>query len=260
MNSVKLFSAVVIATLGLVAMPLLAGAQTIPTINSISPNAIATGSGSVVIYIYGSGYVNGSWVSANGAPIATGYASPSLLTATVPNSYTDFPGSLAIMVNNPAWVTGNIETSNTAILTVTGNPPVAMGITNISPVSAMAGSSLVVVTVNGFGFVNGASVSYNGLPLFTSFVSSNQLFATIPASYLTQTGSSLIRVTNPGGTASNSFLFTVTSMIPGLPNTGFGPTDGQNSATTTPLALAIGAIGLGAGAIVVRRATKQTAK
>jgi len=82
------------------------------------------------------------------------------------------------------------------------------------PAAVAAGSAQFSLTINGSGFVAGATAYWNGLPLATQFVSAIQVTATVPASYVVATGSATVRVTNPapgGGSSSNSDLFTVTN-------------------------------------------------
>lgn len=70
-------------------------------------------------------------------------------------------------------------------------------ITFLSPVSAHPGAADFTLTVNGANFVNGGStVNWNGTPLATTFVSSDQLTATVPAAKTTSGGTGWITVSN----------------------------------------------------------------
>lgn len=53
------------------------------------------------------------------------------------------------------------------------------------------------MTVTGSGFINGASVQWNGTALTTTFVSATQLTAIVPAVDLTTVGSAEVTVSNP---------------------------------------------------------------
>ena len=83
--------------------------------------------------------------------------------------------------------------------------------TSLSPNSATAGGSAFTLTVNGTGFANGSTISWNGAPLATSYVSAVQLTATVPASDIATAANILIAVTNatPGGGTSPALAFTV---------------------------------------------------
>ncbi|MFQ3681079.1 IPT/TIG domain-containing protein, partial [Roseiflexus sp.] len=87
-------------------------------------------------------------------------------------------------------------------------------ITSLSPSSAIAGSSDVTLTVNGSGFIDGAGsdrsiVYWNGSPRATTFISSTQLTATIPASDIATAGTANVTVVNPGNVTSNAVTFTI---------------------------------------------------
>ena len=75
-------------------------------------------------------------------------------------------------------------------------------ITSLSPASATAGGSAFTLTVNGIGFVDGAStVFWNELDRATTFVSSTQLTASISAADVATAGTAGVTVYNsvPGG-------------------------------------------------------------
>jgi uncharacterized repeat protein (TIGR02543 family) len=88
--------------------------------------------------------------------------------------------------------------------------PVPM-ITSLSPTTITVGSPDFVLTVNGTNFINISVVQWNGTSLTTTFVSSERLLATVPASNITAAGAISITVVNPapGGGVSNVLFFTV---------------------------------------------------
>lgn len=92
-------------------------------------------------------------------------------------------------------------------------PPPAPAITTISPNSAVAGGAAFTLTINGTNFVAGSMATFGGAAPTTTFVSSTQLTAAIPASSVASAGTMAVRVTNPapGGGPSNSVNFNVTS-------------------------------------------------
>jgi hypothetical protein len=88
--------------------------------------------------------------------------------------------------------------------------PNAPTITSLLPSSAIAGSAAVGLTVNGAQFDPAAVVQFNGAALSTTFVSSMQLQATIPANDILTPGTESITVANPpstGGSSSGSTFF-----------------------------------------------------
>ena len=84
-------------------------------------------------------------------------------------------------------------------------------ITTISPNSAVAGGAAFTLTINGTNFVAASTVNFNGTAPTTTFVSSTQLTAAIPAAAIASVGTATVTVTNPasGGSTSNALNFTI---------------------------------------------------
>jgi hypothetical protein len=98
----------------------------------------------------------------------------------------------------------------TNVASVTSIP----SIVSLSPSTAVAGAAGFTLTVNGGAFTPTAVVQWNGANLTTSFVSSTQLTATVPATDLTAAGTAQVTVVIPGGSVSNSFTFTIDNPVP----------------------------------------------
>jgi hypothetical protein len=102
-------------------------------------------------------------------------------------------------------------------------PPAVGTMPNISalaPTSTTAGSTSVVLTVNGANFNLNATINWKGTALVTTHVSGAQVMATIPDADVATAGTAAVTVTNPGtpggiyggGTmaeTSNSMTFTI---------------------------------------------------
>jgi IPT/TIG domain len=58
----------------------------------------------------------------------------------------------------------------------------------LSPDDAGAGGAAFMLTVNGSNFATGAVVYFNGTPAATTYVSANQLVASIPAAAISTSG------------------------------------------------------------------------
>lgn len=86
-------------------------------------------------------------------------------------------------------------------------------ISSLSPGSATAGAAAFTLTVNGVNFENNSAVvRWNGASRTTTFVSSTQLTAAIPASDVANAGSAAVTVYNPGvNTTSALQTFTINS-------------------------------------------------
>jgi len=130
----------------------------------------------------------------------------------------------------------------------------AATISAVNPTGVAAGSADTTITVTGTGFVLGSVVRLNGTNLSTTYVSSTQLTATVPAGELSNVASPQLTVYNPDGSSSNGVAFTVSATVgsqnPGLPNTGLAPTSSVNVgallAALLATAGAMGALYLGA--------------
>ena len=106
-------------------------------------------------------------------------------------------------------VNGNGVPSVGNVVRLTAAVPAAT-LTSLSPISAAAGGGAFTLTVNGTGFVNGATVQWNGQARTTTFAGSSQLTAAIAGSDIGAAGTSQVTVVNPGAGASNALTFTIT--------------------------------------------------
>ncbi len=90
------------------------------------------------------------------------------------------------------------------------------GLTSISPESITAGGIGLTLTVTGQNFISSSGVQCNGAGLATTFMSSTQLSAYIPAASIASGGLEQITVFNPapGGGSSNSVVLTVNNPTP----------------------------------------------
>ena len=87
---------------------------------------------------------------------------------------------------------------------------------SINPSSTNAGGSDVELDLTGSGFVQSSSVLWNGTPLQTTYASSGELTATVPAADIASAGTASITVSNPspGGGSSNALIFTINNPAP----------------------------------------------
>jgi hypothetical protein len=133
-----------------------------------------------------------------GNAIATGLGpDPNILGDTFYTYYTDWPKGVS-------WQPATMNR-----LTVT----TAATVSGIVPTSATAGGAAFTLTVNGDHFVKTSTVEWSGAPQPTTFVSSTQLTATIPAANIANAGDANVEVLNPrpcGGT-SNGESFVISS-------------------------------------------------
>ncbi len=177
-----------------------------PTITSISPSSVAAGGPTLTLTVNGTNFTSGSTVSLNRTPFSTTFVRATQLTATVPANLTAQPGSAQITVANSGGPASNVVT-----LTITPPPPT---LTSISPATVTENGPAFTLTANGTNFVSGATVLLGTTSLTTTFVSSTQLTAAVPANLIQQSGPMPVTVTNPGSAASNPLPLTVTPPVP----------------------------------------------
>ena len=80
-----------------------------------------------------------------------------------------------------------------------------------APTAAVPGSAGFTLNVSGAGFVSGATIDFNGVPLTTAFADSDHLSAIVPAADVASAGTASVTVVNPapGGGSSNFVYFPV---------------------------------------------------
>jgi hypothetical protein len=182
-----------------------------PVLTAITPSALAINSGSYTIVASGSNFSPSSVLLWNGTPLATtyygNYQYPGntwvyTLDAVVPQSLLTAAGSATITASTPTAA----SVSNALSVSIT-NPPVP-SITSLSP-GAVPVLGDAALSISGSGFATNSVVSYNGVPLTTTFNNSANLSVTIPASLLSVPGNGSLTVATPapgGGTSTVSSL------------------------------------------------------
>jgi hypothetical protein len=94
-----------------------------------------------------------------------------------------------------------------AIPFTTSATPVTLS--SVNPSSITAGSASFVLSATGSNFASTSTVQWNGADRMTTFVSSTQLRASIPASDVSTAGTAQVTVATPGATTSNAIPFAI---------------------------------------------------
>jgi len=105
----------------------------------------------------------------------------------------------------------------------------SFALTGISPTSTPVNSG-VQLTLNGNGFTNTSVVNFNGTALTTSFVSANQLTATVPSSAVASSLVAPVTVVN-GASTSNPLNFSIEAPLPTLAS--ISPTTATTATSVT---------------------------
>ncbi|MBD2721906.1 beta strand repeat-containing protein [Hymenobacter armeniacus] len=176
------------------------GLNPTPAISSLAPATATAGDGAFTLTVNGSGFVSGAVVSFNGVDRATTFVSGTQLTAAILASDVATDGTYNVVVTNPTPGGGA-----SAAATFTVNPLPAPTLTGINPTSIVAGQA-TTVTFTGTNFVSGATVSFNGATLATTFVSRTTLTASITPPAQSATATYPVAVTTPSGTSGTRTL------------------------------------------------------
>lgn len=177
-----------------------------PQISGLSPASITAGSAAMTLTINGTGFLSSSTVQWGSTTHSSTFVSASQIT--VPLSETDIAigASIIVKVTNPSPGGGS------ASATFAINNPQPM-VSSVAPSSVNAGQAETSVTVSGTGFVSASIVNVNGSSRPTTFVSTTQLQAKLPASDFVASGHLEITVSNAapgGGTSSATPASTIT--------------------------------------------------
>ncbi len=190
-----------------------------PTLSSIEPTTVVTGSAAFTLTLNGTGFVATSAVQVNGINRTTSFVDSTKLTIAMTAAEIAGAGTISIAVVNPAPGGGSSETR-----TLTINNPVPT-LTTLSQTSAIVGSAELTLTLSGTNFISTSKVRWNGTDRTTTFGSATQLSATIPAADLASAGTANVTVFNPtpGGGTTSALTFTINNPSPSItvlaPNT-----------------------------------------
>ncbi len=174
-----------------------------PAIVSLDPAQKTAGGAAFTLTVDGDGFLSGATVRWNGAALPTTFVNATRLTAQVAAGQIAAAGSANVTVANPGGFV-----SNAAPLTVVNpNPAIA----SLSPNATPAAGPAFTLSVNGSGFVDGATIYWNGAALPTTFVNATQLRGQVAAAQIAQGGLRSVTVRNPEPVVaiSNVASFTV---------------------------------------------------
>ena len=179
----------------------------------------------------------------------------SVFSGAIPNGLSLNPNTGALSGTPTAGGTWDFEveltdaagvTQHQPFLSITINPntppgnPIPLLNLPLVPDAAAPGGAGFTLTVNGAGFLSGATVNFNGTALATTFVNSGQLTAVVPAADIASAGTASISVVNPspGGFSSNPLSFSIATPEPSV---SFSEATGSPFGTIyAPLAMTVG--------------------
>jgi hypothetical protein len=221
------------------------------TITNISPSAAEFGGKTdftlTVTAIASNGFQSNTIVEWNGQKLVT---QPPLnattITATVPHAMIANPGTAYVNVFAPQSGAGNNGLSNALAFLIYGQANPVPTLTSVSPSSTGVCASKcanVNITLTGTNFLpvatnGGSSVTYTGLATLgvetainVTSISSTQIKAVIPGTYLSQNDTAMINVINPPSAVC----------VVNCPNLGGGDTNAPGNGTTQTFTIGTGA-------------------
>jgi hypothetical protein len=164
-----------------------------PKVTKFSPNRLGQGASGVSVTVTGSGFVTGAVVAAAGVSFSSvKVVNATTITAKASVSSTAKVAAVTVTVTDPA-TSGSGAGSCTNCLSISAAPKV----TKFTPSKLARGQSNVSVTINGSGFVGGATISVSGVTFSSvSVVNSTTITAKATVSSSAKLGTATVTVVN----------------------------------------------------------------
>jgi hypothetical protein len=210
-----------------------------PSITSLSPPSVNSGSGDFKLTVNGTDFLNGAQVQFNVDNFATTFVSATQLTATIPEAEIDLPGMVSVAVSNPP--PGGFPANRVTFTVNLGTYPVPI-LTSIMPTSVIATTPGATICAFGSKFAQGAMLTLNGVSQASIVSGSTSLCANLPASQfvIANVGTLQLGILNPmpGGGASSTLPFQIVMPNPIPTITSINPTSAAVS-LSNPVTLTI---------------------
>lgn len=171
----------------------------LPVVDSLGSTEALVGSDSLVLAIYGSGFVPDSEARVEGEARATDLVAPGVLQVVIDSTDLGEPALLQVVVSNEEPGGGS---SQPATLEIVNPTPL---ISTLPSRGATAGGPGFPLYIHGHGFVDGSVVQWNGEDLPTTRLTSTRLRADVAAGHVATPGTAIVGVVTPppgGGAAS----------------------------------------------------------
>ena len=175
----------------------------LPTITSVSPTTVQTGSSAKTIIVSGTGFVRGTVVQVNGTPRLTTYSAPSYVSVSLTAADFASQGSISIIAVNPAPGGGSSAAASIAVNNA------LLGPITLTPSTVTQGASTpVTITVTGSNFTPDAYVLVSNSQRPTTYISSTQLSFSLTVADQASVATKVVTVVNspPNGPSSSAFL------------------------------------------------------
>lgn len=178
-----------------------------PSVTGVDPSGIQRGSGDTAITVLGSAFKNGAVVRSDGVALQTSFADSAHVTATMTAAILAIAGPKAVSVTNP---------DNQSSGSVTLNVFLLPSVSALSPPIANKGGGDLLLTIAGSNFQDGVKAKFDAVELATSFLSTTEIRATVPAALVAAAGSHTVAARNPGSPDSNGLTLLVQEPAPSI--------------------------------------------
>jgi len=194
-----------------------------PALTRLQPNTAVAGSGPLVLAVEGLRFDPAASVVFDRTPLSTRFISSTRLSADLPAALLASPGSFPVLVRNPASAGGD---SNSRLFTVGPATPILSAVTP----SVLEVGKAETLALGGANFTPASKVRFGASTLATTFGSSVNLTALVPAALLTAPGTVPVSVVDPVAGSSNAIDVTVGSR---LVISGISPAEGPPGTLVT---------------------------
>jgi hypothetical protein len=176
-----------------------------PRIQALSPVSATVGSPTLTLTISGTNFAPSATLAWDGDPLPTEISSSTQFSIAVAAGRLATTGRVALTIIAP----GLEEAPSAPAYFTVENPRPAL--TALAPETGQAGGAGFTLTLQGNGFVEGATVLWDGQPRPTSFVDETELEVSVATGDLAYGRTVGISVLNPdpGGGGSNTLPFVV---------------------------------------------------
>jgi trimeric autotransporter adhesin len=234
-----------------------------PVLKSMTPTTIQAGNPVFTLHVMGDKFSPGSLVEWNGTPLPSIFIDVNHMTAQIPATLVQNPGTsmVAVFTTTP----GGGTSATVLTFTITPAPSNVPNITSAAPNTVLAGSNGAAIVLSGSNFVSQSIVTVNNTNRPTGFINSTSLQVALSGGDLATAGTLQIAVINPvapppappnGGT-SNLFPFPVVNPFPVI--TSLTPT-GVAAGGTITTALTLTGTGFTATSVIeLNGGPRQTA-
>ncbi len=189
------------------------GQNPVPSIAQLDPPSTTTGaaaSAAITLRVVGANFTEDSQVRWNGANRPTTFVSAGELRATIIAADISGAGTASVTVLTPEPGGGESNVATFTVGAVGDNPVPAL----TSAAVTLNGNGSLTLTLNGSGFMGGATVQWNGANRPATLLGGTRMAITVTAADLADTPSVLTVVNpGPGGGASNDLLFSLRKVL-----------------------------------------------